>query len=304
MSLYEYERTLSKLETAISDADYPQEWKTLLLNFENALFAEGIKHARVIKYLSQMNLMFRDYALSPNSSKDDLYRVIGKLERTDLSPHTKHAYKVSIKRFFRWMNNGEDPECTKWIKSTIRDNQKIPEELLTEDEIKNMISVANNLRDRVLIAALYDSGARISEIGNLKIRNLIVDKIGAVLQVNGKTGRRRVRIIFSVPYILKWIEFHPDRNNPDAPLWVNVGKWNYGKQMKYNAFTAVIKKTAKKAGITKRVHNHLFRHSKSTELAQYMTQAQMEAHLGWTHGSKMPRTYIHLSGKQVDEMHC
>lgn len=99
MSLYEYERTLSKLETAISDADYPQEWKTLLLKFENALFAEGIKHARVIKYLSQMNLMFRDYALSPNFSKDDLYRVIGKLERTDLSPHTKHAYKVSIKRF-------------------------------------------------------------------------------------------------------------------------------------------------------------------------------------------------------------
>ncbi|MFA0822602.1 MAG: zinc-ribbon domain-containing protein [Methanomethylovorans sp.] len=49
------------------------------------------------------------------------------------------------------------------------------------------------------------------------------------------------------------------------------------------------------------MYNHLFRHSRSTDLAQYLTESQMKEHLGWVQGSNMPQTYVHLSGKQIDE---
>ncbi|WP_321417294.1 hypothetical protein [uncultured Methanomethylovorans sp.] len=71
--------------------------------------------------------------------------------------------------------------------------------------------------------------------------------------------------------------------------------------MEYDAIRMVIKRLAAKAGIKKRVYNHLYRHSRATELANHLTQAQMEAHLGWIHGSDMPGVYIHLSGQQVDD---
>jgi integrase/recombinase XerD len=63
----------------------------------------------------------------------------------------------------------------------------------------------------------------------------------------------------------------------------------------------VLKDAAKKVGLEKRVHLHLFRHSRATMYAQHLTEAQMEENFGWVHGSKMSGTYVHLSGKQIDD---
>jgi integrase len=300
-SIYDFDKILQRAEAKVKSATYPEEYKDLIFEFENTLFAEGIKPPRIIKYLSQLNILFSNYNLNPKATKRDMIRIVGEIEKHNYTAHTKHGYKITIKRFFRWLNGGSNPECTGWIKSNVAGSSKIPEELLTENEIKRMIQAAEHPRDRALIAILYDSGCRISEIGNLKIRDILFDDVGATLTVNGKTGMRRVRIIFSTAYITRWIELHPESNNPDSFLWINIGHVNHGQHMKYQTFTVTIKRIAKKAGIKKRVYNHLFRHSRSTELAQYLTQAQMESQLGWKHGSKMPATYIHLSGKQVDD---
>jgi len=88
---------------------------------------------------------------------------------------------------------------------------KLPEELLTEEEIKRMIEVANHPRDKAIIAVLYDTGTRIGEMGSLKIKHIVFDQYGAILTVNGKTGMRRVRIIFSVPYLASWLDIHPQK---------------------------------------------------------------------------------------------
>ena len=71
--------------------------------------------------------------------------------------------------------------------------------------------------------------------------------------------------------------------------------------MQYMGYLMILRRLAKSPGINKRIHPHLFRHSRATELANHLTQAQMESHLGWIHGSMMPATYIHLSGVQVDD---
>ena len=42
------------------------------------------------------------------------------------------------------------------------------------------------------------------------------------------------------------------------------------------------------------------RHSRATELANYLTEAQMDEILGWVQGSKRTATYVHLSGRNVD----
>ena len=50
----------------------------------------------------------------------------------------------------------------------------------------------------------------------------------------------------------------------------------------------------------KRLYSHLLRHSRATELATILTEAQMKEHFGWVPGSYMPSTYVHLSGRDVD----
>ncbi|KCZ71398.1 site-specific recombinase XerD [Candidatus Methanoperedens nitroreducens] len=106
--------------------------------------------------------------------------------------------------------------------SSRKDSRKLPEDMLSEEEIEKMISACEHPRDRALVACLYESGGRISEIGNLKIKHIKFDQYGAVLMVGGKTGMCRVRIIFSSPYLATWLENHPFRMEPEAFVWVGI----------------------------------------------------------------------------------
>lgn len=304
MGLYNYDKQIKTAENRIVNAGYSQKNKDLIFSFMNVLYAEGLSKARILKYLSQLNILSNWFGKDFDQvTMTDIYRILGDLERSNRKAWTKQGYKVTIKRFFRWMNGGKEPEMTEWIKTPIKHSDKIlPEELLTEDEVMQQIDAADHPRDKAMVAMWYDSGGRVGENGEAKIKHIVFDDVGAVLLVKGKTGMRRVRLVFSGPYIAKWLEIHPHRDDPDAPLWVNIGHRNFGKEMKYGAIRMVFKRTAKKAGIKKRVYNQLFRHSRATDYAGFMSQANLEMHMGWIHGSKQPGTYIHLNGDQVDNV--
>jgi predicted amidophosphoribosyltransferase len=147
---------------------------------------------------------------------------------------------------------------------------------------------------------LYESGCRIGELLTLKIKNVSFDDYGAILIVSGKTGSRRVRIISSAPALASWIENHPFKNNPEAFLWVVLGTRNHHEMMSYASVCSLLRKLAKKAGIKKRVNPHSFRHARATHLASFLTEAQLCQHMGWVQGSDMASTYVHLSGRDVD----
>ncbi|MBP2030380.1 MULTISPECIES: tyrosine-type recombinase/integrase [Methanosarcinaceae] len=302
MGLYDFSKRIASAEQRVLDADYSQKNKDTIFSFVHVLYAEGLSEARILKYLSNLNILASWFDKDFDEvTKSDMYRVVAEIERSDRKAWTKQGYKVTIKRFFRWLHNSEtDPEITRWIKTNIKQcDQILPEELLTEDEVKQMIDVCDHPRNRAMVAMWYDAGGRVGEMGEAKIKHFVPDVYGAVLMVKGKTGMRRIRLVFSAPYVSKWLDTHPERDNPDAPLWVNYGKYK-GRAMKYGGIRMVIKRAANKAGIKKRVYNHLFRHSRITEYATFMTQAQLEKNMGWVHGTRQSGTYIHLAGAQVD----
>jgi ribosomal protein L40E len=119
--------------------------------------------------------------------------------------------------------------------------------------------------------------------------------------VNGKTGMRRLRIIASTPYLSTWMNNHPLKESPEAPLWIGIGTRNKNEIMTYSSINALLRKLGKRAGIKKRLNPHTFRHSRATYLANHLTEAQMNQLFGWVQGSDMPSTYVHLSGRDVDK---
>ncbi|MGC8567488.1 MAG: hypothetical protein ACP5M8_07580, partial [Caldisphaera sp.] len=62
----------------------------------------------------------------------------------------------------------------------------------------------------------------------------------------------------------------------------------------------MLKEVAVKAGIQKRIYPHLFRHSRASYYANKLTEQQLKAFFGWTGGSQMAATYVHLSGRDID----
>ena len=91
---------------------------------------------------------------------------------------------------------------------------------------------------------------------------------------------------------------HPKREDKDAPLWPR--ERDPGSPIGVVRLEHMVRRYARKAGIQKRVHPHVFRHSRATHLARVLTEAQLREFFGWTKQSEIPSIYVHLSGRDVD----
>ncbi len=94
-----------------------------------------------------------------------------------------------------------------------------------------------------------------------------------------------------------WIENHP---RPDRDNWLFVTLDKNCGRLVYAAARQTLLDAVAAAGIKKRVHAQLFRHTAATRAASFMTEQEMKIHFGWEPGSKMPAIYVHMDGKQVD----
>jgi len=302
VEIYPYDKRIKRLLVRIKNSPIDPTTKKSILEFYYDSLARGLTKARLVKYLY---ILFRIATLLKKpvakTTKNEISNFVQKLEGKKYSEWTKHDYKVILKIFYRWLRKTEEyPEEVKWIKTNVRNNHLLPDEILTETEIKTMTQCAINLRNKAFILVLYESGCRIGEILTLRIKNVHFDSYGAVLLVTGKTGDRRVRIIAATPKLSSWIENHPRKDDPDAPLWVSLSTNNLYGFFSYPAAKKMLKETAKKAGIKKRIYPHLFRHSRATFLANFLTESQLKQHFGWVQSSGMASVYVHLSGRDVD----
>jgi len=295
-----------RLEDALSTLEKAEEIsarnKKVIKRFADHCTAEGLSLARTVKYVFTLKTLAQNLAMDFEAAKKaDIEMLMGKIERhpRGYSEWTKKDFRVCLKKFYKWLRDtGDDfPEEVKWIKTSIRkDRKKIPEELLTEEDVMKLVDAATNQRDKALIITLYESGARIGELAEAKIRQFVSDQHGAALILIGKTGMRRVRLLAADPYLRAWLNLHPRRDDPKAPIWVK----NNGEPMTYSTVAGLIRRITKRSGIKKNVHAHLFRHSRATFLANHLTEAQLAQYFGWEQGTKMTATYVHLAGRDVD----
>ena len=207
VEIHNYERqylaSLKNLERSkISDKN-----KRIILEFVDELILEGISKPRIIKYIQSLNIIAKWVKLELDKvSVEDLKRFVAYLQqKSDYSVWTKQSYKVIIRKFYTWVNKKKSRNLDlSWISLRIsRSDKKLPtdEEMITESDVENLIKSAKHPRDKALIATLWESGARISELGNLKLKNVIFDQYGVLMYVNGKTGPRKIRLIYSTPYL-------------------------------------------------------------------------------------------------------
>jgi len=297
----ELERMIEKIK---KDKKITNKNRRAIVDFLDYCRANGMSVSRLLRYAHTLRklsaVLKKDFK---EATRRDIQRIIGKIESSNYKAWTKYTFKVMIKRFWKWLKGGDRkyPEEVEWIKARLsKKDEELPEELLTEEEIKAMVDAADNLRDRALISVLYESGCRVGEVLSLKVKHVWSNEYGCKALVKGKTGMRKILLITSAPYLATWINSHPFKDDPDAPLWVEM-KGEERKGLSYSGLSTMLKRVAEKAGIKKRIYPHLFRHSRATELAKHLTESQLKAYMGWVQSSKMAGVYVHLAGRDVDD---
>ncbi|GIU71942.1 MAG: hypothetical protein KatS3mg003_1421 [Candidatus Nitrosocaldaceae archaeon] len=174
------------------------------------------------------------------------------------------------------------------------------DDFLTEEEIELLIDTADTIQRKAFIAVGYETGARPEELLNIKLKDILFDRLGAKIIVRGKTGERITRVVVYVSLLKEWLNIHPYKNDREAYLWLSEATNHKFKPIGLRASEKMFEKIMRLANIKKRSRLYILRHSRATHLANKMTEAQLCSYFGWRLGTKVVQKYIHLSGINID----
>lgn len=204
-------------------------------------------------------------------------------EKRGCSKRTQRQRLTAIRSFVRY--GGILDVCIVAVQADVEKIKlrKPPQKLvhwLTKEELAVFLSQPDStkrtgLRDMVFLILLYDTAARCQEMVDLKIQDLILDKVSPCVYLTGKGSKTRV-----VPLLPKTVEhlrsyldkFHPEhsRDSTDYLFYTYGGPQ---KRMSEDTVAAFVKKygiSAKRIcpSIPDRVHPHMLRHTRAMHLYQ------------------------------------
>ena len=281
-----YEREFKELVK-----DQPPENVKIFEDFLKRMKFEGISVVRRLNYIRALKLL-EGSPRTLDRRQVDLF--LDKISRYSVGTVRIRFY--CLKKFLDFLGKGD---LLKGIKPPSEKEIKVrASDLLTREDLQKLLEATYTARRRAFVMMLYESGARIGELLNIELRDLEFDSDGVLVYLEGKTGRRRIRLVESASYLRKWVN-EIKRTHPNTPyLWFGVSD---KEPSQYAAVVKFLKQTAKRAGLRKKIYPHLFRHSRASELAQKLKESQLRAFMGWDAASDMPRVYIHLSAQDLDK---
>ncbi len=137
----------------------------------------------------------------------------------------------------------------------------LAQRILSEDEVQGMLHGKQSQRNHAILRLLYAGGLRVSELVNLKWRDLQdrdLKEHGAAGQVTvfGKGGKTR-HVLLSAATWQKLMELR-NGGDMDAPVFRST---RGGGHMCVSAIWRIVRKAAKRAGLEGDVSPHWFRHA-------------------------------------------
>jgi integrase len=164
-------------------------------------------------------------------------------------------------------------------------------------DIDAILKGCSNLRDRLLIEILVETGARRGELYNMTIKDVQFDEHSPIVYLHGKTGTRARRVFNVGPDLISYLSLHPERNNPEAKFWIALDKGN--KPLQYQGIYKIVRKLGFRA-LRRPIFPHGLRHTAATQDVKNFTDREMMIRYGWSNAD-MVGVYAHLSARDVDE---
>ncbi len=174
-----------------------------------------------------------------------------------------------------------------------RKERKLPD-VLSKEEIRQMIDATENIKHKFLIALIYSCGLRRSEARQMKPGDIDIQRM--LIKVRDAKGRkdRYVQLAKNtLDYYRRYREKYPVKE------WFFEGRG--GNQYSVESIYNVVKDKALAAGIKKRVYPHILRHSFATHcLEQGIDLRYIQEWLGHE-SSKTTEIYTHVSKLNFDK---
>lgn len=223
-----------------------------------------------------------------------------------LSKSTQYDFVVILKPYLLWLQETgiikiSEKDIVKKIKppKLADPTERIKSsDILTFDEVQKIIDAALTIRDRAILSVLYESGARVGEIGRATWEDAIFDEYGIKFYiVDTKTNKRRYsRLTISNAALSTLKDKHPTPYGNNF-IFLNPD----GTPMTYIGIKRVLDRAISRSGITKKVTPHMLRHARATHMVQQnYNESTIKKSLWNNLNSKMFQTYVSLGEQDID----
>ena len=132
---------------------------------------------------------------------------------------------------------------------------RLAERILTQEEVHLLVDSTTSKRDRTLVRLLYFAGLRVSELCDLKWRDLKARDDGGQITVFGKGDKTRTVLVGKG--VWRDILSLKDNAKKDDPVFVSAKGGHLSRSMVFH----IVKNAAKRAGLEGNVSPHWLRHS-------------------------------------------
>ena len=269
-----------------------------------------ISERRLCKYLDMLKLPleFLNKPI-PRITEKDIERfekalagdqIISRSKGKPYAHATKTDFRKGLKIFLKWrLGAATAIPLVGWLDT--RDKPKTPD-FLSEQEVEKLYRKCRTAEDRLIVAMLFDSGARAQEFLNIRYEDIylpagkdIFVKV-ALKEEYSKTKGRTISLYWNhsldavQEYLRERIAAGIKASDP-----VFIGS--------YDGMRMFLRRLGRKV-LQRPVHPHLFRHSSATHYANKLNRQELCYRYGWKFSSNMPDIYISRAGmetKQLDE---
>jgi integrase/recombinase XerD len=241
------------------------------------------------------------------TTRADLQDFIAWRVRAGARPRSTARQLSSFRRFFRYLvrEGGVHEDPTAQI-AMPKIGRSLPKSL-TEEEVEALLGapvVTDPLgnRDRTMLEVLYATGLRVSELVNLRHGQVNLNQ--GVIRILGKGNRER--LIPLGEEAVRWItDFE---HGPRGEILLErqtdcLFPTRRGDRMTRQAFWHIIKRYARKAGISKELSPHTLRHAFATHLLNHGADLRVVQMLLGHSDLSTTQIYTHVARERMKELH-
>ena len=214
---------------------------------------------------------------SPETATFEEIRRFQYLAETGVSICTRNCIMTGLRFLFRVTLRRLDLANELYH---LRAPQKIPL-VISADEAKRLLAVADSLKARVMLSLSYGCGLRAGEVVRLKVKH--IDSAQKIIRIEQSKGRKDRNVMLSpemLDLLRQWWKVRPSRYDAGAPVqerWLFPGSKGRraSKPITTRHLNRLFHEAAEAAGIKKSVTLHALRHSFATHLLERGTDIRI-----------------------------
>lgn len=175
-----------------------------------------------------------------------------------------------------------------------RRERKLPD-VLDKSEVIKIIEATTNLKHKCILSVIYSAGLRRGELLMLKKED--IDSKRMLIKIRGGKGKKDRYTTLSVKLLALLREYYK-QYRPKNWLFEGPGGASYSA----TSVQQILKRSAKKAGIHRRVHPHMLRHSFATHLLEQGTNLRLIQEILGHESIKTTEIYTHISNAEIQNI--